>query len=564
MSTFDLKKIAEDAAYRDGLRHRCLSDLFFLAETLGFKNFHRELHRPVVEQLYFAKNPLLPIEDQHHKKKRLHLDPRGTFKTTMGRVEKLQWLLAFPDTITILNESATQPLARAISKGIAGYFWNNGRPTALQAMWPELVVDREPFKGASEDKWNSPKRYGDPSDLDSTLAYTSPRSVQSGWHPFVINADDMVETENSGLDANPDVRRSVINTYDTNANTLRAGGYIYLIGTRYHPFDLYGVKLETLDPDEWELLIRASVVVKSGKPLVPGEFPEEDEVEMCFGVLPGMDYRTMRAKFHENYEAFMCQQQNSPMGGNVPTFDEAMYTACEIPPEKIPLQREGEVFICWRPSFRDNRYAEGAVARIEDGKVTVVDCWRGNWTPSGFAERVVQMQKKYQADGVILIEVPGSQHLGYEIRNEAARKNVSLKLQWVWWNESDDLRVAEVKKLEPMLKTGRIRFSTAMTRRADCRTQFIHYGLVEENGIIEAVSKLADRVPMSVLRSNMEDDELEIQRRRREDAMFHLHINVEGIEQVNEQIAQRTMAHEKAMQAATTWGLPPMPGGLDG
>ena len=77
----DTDRISSDQQYRDEIRHRCLTDHFFLAELIGFSKFNRRVHQPAVD-LYFPKNKNLPIEDQDPIKYRLHLDPRGTFKTT--------------------------------------------------------------------------------------------------------------------------------------------------------------------------------------------------------------------------------------------------------------------------------------------------------------------------------------------------------------------------------------------------------------------------------------------------------------------------------------------------
>lgn len=563
----DIRKIAEDSEYREDLRQRCYRDHFFLARLLGFDKLTPTLHQPCVD-LYFPKNPNRPIEDQHPIKNRMHLDPRGTFKTTLGRVDKLQHLLAHPSTVTILNESATQPLARAISRSIAGWLWPGRRgPTPLLAMFPELACDKEPFSASKEEGWNTATHQGE-NDLDTTLAYTSPGSVQSGWHPYVINADDMVETKNSGIHANPDVRRAVIDTFDTNRNTLRAGGYIYLIGTRYHPFDLYGVKLDAIDRSLWNVLIRESVTVKSGKRLMPGEFPLEDELVCNFEQLPGMDYRSLRELFMTNYESFMGQQQNDPQGGHIATFDEKLYSSSLIDSTKLPMYG-GKVYVCWRPTYGGKghmaKYCEGVAARVHNEKVYVLDCWQGIYTPSRFAEKIVATCKQHQADGLLMMNTPGSDSIARDVRNEAARRNTSVRIQWVDWSDNDDIRAAQIKNLEPLMKVGRVVFSSSMTKHQECRKQFVHYGLIEENGIIECVSKFADLIPLSVMRANMEDEEIEWQRRRRDDAMANAFLQQQGMPQVDETAKRKAIATMQAIEKTSTRRVgPPLPGGLNG
>lgn len=552
----------DDAAYREDMRHRCMTDHLFLAELMGFHEFHSVIHKPVVD-FYFPKNPNLTIPEQHKKKNRLHLDPRGTFKTTFSRVDSLQWILAFPKEITILNQSATQPLAKAISEGVANYFCRYKIITPIQKLFPELVVDKWPFH--SDDEWRTPNH--DLRDIDPTIAFTSPYAQQSGPHPWVEKCDDLVDTRNSGIHANPTARRGVIDTFDTNKKALRRGGYMYLPGTRYHPFELYGVKLQDMDPDEWDWLIRGAVTVKSGARLMVGEFPPEDEVICNFKELPGMGYKQMRKEFYDNYEVFMCQLQNDPQGGSVQIFPEVLWNSSQIAMERVPPYG-GEVFICWRlacSSKKNMSRTEGAAARIVDGKVVIIECWQGGWNPTRTAERMVLAQKMHSANGMMIMLTPGSEFMEHTIRNEALRKNVSLKMQWVDWEDSADRREMEVKQLEPMMKVGRLQFAAGMTKGAELRKQVVHFGLIEESGMIECVSKLANLVSMSQMRAHMEDSELEWHRRRNDDALVSNFMQRHGIPVVDEMSKQRVVAHQRAVQRATTRSpLPPMPGGLDG
>jgi hypothetical protein len=564
----DVARLAEDSAFREDVRQRCFRDHFFLAELMGFHDFVERIHRPAVE-LYFPKNPNLSIPEQDPTKKRMHLDPRGTFKTTLGRVDSMQWLIAFSADITILNETATQPLAEAISMSIAKYFYRGkGMPTKpLHLLFPELVVEKMP-KGM----WDAPNRQeAGAGDLDKTLAFTSPESTQSGWHPWVINPDDMVDTKNSGINASPEVRRGVIDTYYTNAYTLRPGGYVNMRGTRYHPFDLYGdvlSKMNREDPeaDGWKLLIRGAVTVKDDKRLVRDEFPAEDDLVINFPELPNMTYREVRARYMQDFETAMCQDMNDPKGGSVERFPPKLYMSCLIPPERIPMG--GEIFMVWRPRYGGKpsmaKYAEGAVAKIVDGKIYVLDAWQGTYTPSGEAEKIVFQAKAHDADGLMLVYVPGAEYVMSHCRNEAARRNRSIKMQWLEFEEDDARRTAQMEQLEPLMKVGRVWFSTAMSKAQECQKQFVHFGLVEENGIVDAIAKFADLVPISQMRANMSEEELEWQRRRRDDAMISAFLGQQGMPVVDEQMRQKADAHLQAMGAVSNFNFPPLPGGLDG
>jgi len=563
----DSDRLQTDAAYQEDTRHRFITDGFFAAEMLGFRDFNQRAHGPVFNGLYFAKNPNLPMRDQHPKHKRLHLDPRHSFKTSAKRVDRAQWLCAFPKEITILVESATQPLAIASSASTARLFYRprGAPPRLLHLMYPELVVEKLP-----EVPWNTPNRidFG-PGDLDYSLSFTSPLSTQSGWHPMIIEPDDVEDTNNSGISASAEVRQKVIDVCDQNENLLRDGGFINICGTRYFPFDWYGKCIERaqMNPDSWEVLIRSSLKLKNGARLLPGEFPAEDEMELQFPEFANLSYPELREKFYANYESFQCQQQNDPLGGAVVRFEERFYNAAQIEPKRIP--RDGDTYICWRPRYGGERemakYSEGATARVIDGRVYVIDAYQGQYTASGEAEKIAHQVKIHGADGVILIEVPGCEYLWANLRNEFLRRNISCRLQWIEFEDHKPTRIAAIEQVEPMIKCGRVLFSTAMGRAAECRKQFVHFGLIEENGIAHAISKLAGLVPISLMRANMQEEELAYIRQRRDDALLSQFLEQQGFNKADE-IARNQMAITlNAMSKTAYYRMgPPLPGGLDG
>src|SRR5208282_3469329 len=557
----DTDRLHGEQQYREEIRHRCVTDHFFLAELMGFRDFNRRVHQPVVD-LYFPKNKNLPIAEQHSIKNRLHLDPRGTFKTTMGRVDSLQWILAFPEEITILNETATKALAGTISESIAKFFWKseNAVATPLQRLFPELCVEKKPTG-----TWDTPVRIS--GTVDTTLAFTSPRAAQSGWHPWVECIDDMVDTENSGIHASADLRQSVIDTYYTNKNTLRPGGYINLRGTRYHPFELYGDVIDKMDPDEWKVLVRSAMIVKSNRKLLPGEFPEPDDVILNFPEMPGMDYRSLRQKFYDDYESFMCQQQNDPQGGHIAVFDEDLYTSMLIPPERIP--NFGDTYVCWRLIYGGKDYmaerAEGAAARVWEGKVYITDAWSGTYTPSRQAEKIVREAKEHQAPILMLEDLPGTEYMEAHIRNEAQRRNVSLRLQWLEFQDDDHCRFERIKQLEPQARAGRVLISTACGKAGELKRQLCNFGLVRENGIVDCISRLAAKVPVSLMRQEIEDEEKELHLRRLHELAYHfIYGGGEGLAELETEKRRRQEAHAAAMQAVDNLGLPDILGGLDG
>lgn len=556
----DTDKLESDAAYREEMQHRFFSDHFFAAEIIGFTKFIKHLHQPAVDIL-FPWNPNLSIEDQDLCKYRMHIDPRHTFKSTLAIVDRVMAIAAFPKEMAVLVETATQPLGKQMVVETAKLFWNRpNRPkTLLHRIFPDHLLSKLP-----EGEWSTPQR-GDIFGIDTSLAYTSPKSTQSGWHPWRIDADDMVETLNSGINADRKVRQGVIDTYNTNKNCLRLGGYLKLIGTRYHPFELYGKLLQTMNPNTWKVLIRGALTVRDGARLIPGEFPAEDEIILHFPEL--LPYSKLRDDFIDDYESFMCQMMNDPKGGSVPKFDDKAYEASQIAPEKIPAI--GDTWVCWRLPYGGKEsmatYAEGAAARIVKEKVYIIDCWRGIYSPSGLAEKIVKTMRQMEAEGLIMEAMPGTEYMAAHIRNEAQKKNLSIRILWEDFEEEDSRRAGRMEQMEPMIKGGRILFSTAATAAGEMRKQIVHYGLVLENGILDCVSQLAQRVPLSIIRANISEEEIEFQSRRREDAQWNQIFRQTGMPVVEDSIEQVAQAKATLLSMdRRNGGMPPLPGGLDG
>ena len=552
----DIDRILSDREYREEGRHRCITDHVFLGQLLGkgFNKFDPVIHKPVFE-FYVRKSPGLPIEEQSPIKNRLHLDPRETYKTTAGHLDTIQWVLVDPD-MTVLNEGATQPLAKAISNVQSSPFEKpKGRqPTAFQALFPEYVVDKT-YDGS----YIAPCRTY--AQVDRTIDTTSVNTSQAGFHPWVFNADDAVDTTNSGISARDEVRQAVISNHNTNINTRRRGGYLHARGTRYHPFELWGYMLKQAesDPDNWKTLVRSALRVKSGKRLMPGEpFPLEHEIEILF---PGiLTYAELRSKFHD-YESFMCQQMNDPQGGGLQVITEELYRSCLIEEKRVP--QIGEVLVFWRPAFtgKEWKYAEGCAVRICAGKVYVVDAWRGMYTPTGYAEKVVEVCKRWQTGALGMEQVPGWEYLNAQILNEAAKRNRPVRIEWREFEEEDGRRDGRIRQVEPMMQSGRLLISRGCGQGPEMERQFVHIGMIPETGLVDAVSRLALRIPASVIQSELDREDVEAHQRAQRKGMYDFVFSHGGLQVVE-------AAGEAVQAPAPRAGYPGLPNvlgaGLDG
>lgn len=550
----DRERLQSSAEYRNEARYRCQTDHFFLGRLLGYNKFVERIHRPVAE-LYVAKKPGLPLEEQDAIKYRLHLDPRLTYKTTFGIIDTIQWILIDPD-VTITNLTATQTLSQELTDATVAraFLQPKGKdPSLFQICFPEHVVEKQ-----SAGEYKSPARtFAQP---DKTISSTSVASAQTGFHPWILNPDDAVDTENSGINASDKVRRGVISRYNTNLNTLQHGGYVHMRGTRYHPFELWGETLERMDPGEWKVLIRSAMTIKSGERLQAGEFPAREDVILNFEEI--LTWDMLKSMFHRDYPTFMCQQQNDPQGGNMAVFTKELFEQSLVQPETVP--GFSETFMFWRFPFGGKefmKYAEGAAARIVNGRLYIVDAWQGTYTPTGLAEKVVKECKVHQTGLVSAEDSPGSRYLEAHIKNESYKRNVSIRLNWLPFEDDDHTRFTRIEQLEPMMRSGRLSISTATGKAAELKRQFIHFGLILENGIIDCISRLSVKIPASLLRTEIDEEELEAQRKRRMNLESAMVFGAAGQQAMEEQVRMQSLA---SAMPRNSYGLPDVLGGLDG
>ena len=554
LGLIDLERVADDKEYRLDMRHQCMTDLFFLAPLVGFSDFRPDLHEPV-RNLYVQKKPGLSIEDQDECKNRLHLDPRHTYKTSAGIVDTIQWIITCPN-ITIVNETATQALAKLLSNRQAKVFVlpKTGKPTVFQLLFPEFCIPK--LKGS----YIAPCR--DRDEVEPTIYSTSIGSSQSGYHPWVLNPDDTADNENSGINASDLSRERVWDSYQTNLNTLRHGGYQNIRGTRYHPNDMYGRTIRTMDRNNWKTLIRSSVRVKSGERLVEGEFPEADELEMLW---PGMlSYAFLKEKYMTKYTSFMSQQQNDPQGGGVSAFPVESMAQARIEDLRIPPL--GGTRLCWRLACDAKpymeRYSVGVAIRDVGPRSYVIDAWRGNYTPSELAQRVVTACKKHQTGEVVIEKTPGSEAIIPHIYNNAAHRNISLRIEQPAYNSDDTARSARCAGLEPRIRAGRLWFSDGIGNQRDAlHTQFEQFGLTAENGFPDVVSRLMERMPISVLMQTATEAQQRMREDRLQQSQYETLYAHGGADVVDDSIVE---AQRRNGARQNSYGLVPMLGGLDG
>lgn len=214
-----LKPAERNAAIKDALQNHYKSSLFATAvDLLGYDRVRPHSHGNVIRCL------------ESPTKRKLIVEPRGTFKSTIGVVANSIWMLIrnpnerilidseiYSNSITYLREIKHHLESERLSR-LFGTFrtknWNESEITIAQ----RTVNKKEP-----------------------SITAGGIGTTKVGQHYSVIISDDSNGSKNS---ATSEQRQKVIEHYQYNQAILDPDGAYTIIGTRWHVSDLIGWVIE--------------------------------------------------------------------------------------------------------------------------------------------------------------------------------------------------------------------------------------------------------------------------------------------------------------------------------
>ncbi len=250
---------------------------------------------------------------QEAKKNQLILLPRGHLKSKLAAYRTAWWITKHPET-TILYVSATADLAEKQLYQIKQIMDN----PIYRRYWPEMIG---PDEGKRE-KWavaeicvDNPKRKLE-GIRDATCKAVGLTSNMTGFHADVVVLDDIVVPGNAYTEEG---RYRVASAYSQLASIENPGAQEWVVGTRYHPQDIYQImidmKAEIFNPDSldlesedeiYELFQR--VVETNGEFLWPLQTRSD-------GKSFGFDYKILagiKGKYQGDITQFYSQYYNNP------------------------------------------------------------------------------------------------------------------------------------------------------------------------------------------------------------------------------------------------------------
>jgi hypothetical protein len=249
------------------IRKAAESDLFFFAKLVNPQRVYGDIHKDVFKWW------------QTCEKKQLDntalLLPRDHQKSHCAAV-KAAWLITRDPSKTILYVSATSALAEKQLKAVKDILTSE----VYRRYWPEMI---HPEEGKRE-KWTNgeicvdhPIRQKE-GVRDSTVFAAGLTTNITGFHATDVFLDDVVVPNNAYTEEG---RGKVESQYSQLASIETTGSTETIVGTRYHPSDLYQQLMDMKEPtfdDEGEIVgeqnvytFKTEVVEKEGEFLWPKE-----------------------------------------------------------------------------------------------------------------------------------------------------------------------------------------------------------------------------------------------------------------------------------------------------
>jgi predicted phage terminase large subunit-like protein len=186
--------------------------------------------------------------------------PRGFGKSTIGDISYCLWRITQNRNIRILIVSNTQSQAESFLREMKYHLEGNTRLLEL-------------FGSFKSDKWNETELFVSGRTIsakEGTLTALGASGAVISKHFDLIIADDIVDFEN----ARTELQRKKLSEWYRTAllPTLEPHGELHIIGTRYHPNDLYQ---ELMDSKQYSPQIQRAIS-QEGVSLWPAKFTLED------------------------------------------------------------------------------------------------------------------------------------------------------------------------------------------------------------------------------------------------------------------------------------------------
>jgi hypothetical protein len=493
--------VLHDDELREEGRRCCKTNLLALCYVLGYCLISEDVHHEAIK--FFPEiDPDQTTEELYkgRKRRRTLLYPRNTYKTTLDIAYCVQLILHYYFTIAILIMSGGKDLAFAFVDQIASFFIKEPRrpATLFQALFPELCAIKQPVPG----QFTGPLRQTEPKIVEPMIWANSIDSNTTGWHPDVLVYDDINTNRNS---KKYEGRVAVTKAYKLTRKILKPTGIEIKIGTPYGLGDTFSDEVLTARPGSYDRVFKPALRLLNGERLDPNGFPPENEVELLFPTILSYDF--LREEYEADFEFFMSQYMLDSYGAAELVFTDAQMLAAMTEEAELPM--EGQRFIHFRLPCRSLNWlmTSGAVGLMHRNRMYIIETIQGHYKPSVLAKLIHDTARRNGMHTVEIEDSPGARLIQPAINNYSLTTGWDIFVTWVDFQGDGGERDTRIRSIEPLLASSRLYFSTGLKTKPLIQG-FVQYGMTDDNGLPDVVSRIADNLPVSIAATELDDEDL--------------------------------------------------------
>jgi hypothetical protein len=472
-------------------RQRARTDLFFLAhDVLGYDWVNHKVHDEVIDFLphkpggvdhmdfekkaFYGYKPSIPIEEFEPDSTHwyLHLDPRGTLKTTVDTVcDTIQWIINWPD-IRVAIVTAVGEQGETAYDEIRKKFQFCNR---FRQLFPELCP---PAKSAADwgnsEKFtvcNRPRLRKEP-----TVMLISVGKVIAGYHVDLMKISDVVDINNSGTPGQIQGVIRFIGFCEPIIETFinQRSGWKMIEGTTYDYGDLHQTIRDSEEAKapadrKWKMLVRSAI-----KP---------DGTALWDEKLPITKLKSMETD--PTIGAYIVASQYYlnpvPASGALGTREQILFT-----PHRIIEQLRGRMNIYTTIDLAG--MDEDAINRSKnddtvlntagwdsDGRLYVLDIRVGKFTPGQVIDNMFEVYRIYKPLGFKIEKEAHSRVLAPFIRREMEKRNVWLPIIYMK-RDNRKSKKQRISGLQSYFSAGKtIYFDDTIQCRAELINQVVRF-----------------------------------------------------------------------------------------
>lgn len=507
------------------MRHRCKTDLWFLAKDILALDLVESTHRPICEH-FVQKDPATPfheLNDAHRR--RLLLYPRYSFKSSINIVDTLQWIICYPD-IRIMTMCAVEDLSILFLEELKEYFIlrEGAAMTPFQQLFPEHIV--KPEDAGVQGEFITPAR--SKYIREPTVWATSMQSTLPGRHGDIFKLDDAITDKSCETEQQRDKAKRKI----TAARKLIASyGFMDVVGTRWHPDDYYGYMIDNAQALGVKVLCKPARWLKPASLHRKKEFLTRDDYEFLFQFdasgKPQLTHEFLAKEEEDDPRSFAYQYLNDVSAAANLSFDIGTLRSRTRPPTDFPTEGLIVSACDWASTANSqSNYSVIVTALIQaPSNIYVLDIRYGKWQFRELAYQIVKNTKDWSPQRFIVEKSPGFEGLRLETQRQALSYNADIRnVAWFDMDSNANAKVNRIRALAPMFAAGRLFLSNQIHGLDKVYDQFLKFtgeaGKKRLDDIPDAIAFLLRFVSNSETARPLTAEEKNAREQRREDAMY--------------------------------------------